>query len=297
MPEIIEDAVQPKAWYTALPRPQYATLEKVADDGWYAAYKLPNQIYAIYEPRHFQEVISFLVLGEKKALMVDTGMGFKPIRPMVESLTGLPVMVVNTHSHFDHIGGNWEFQEGYVLDTEPSRHRMANGLTHDEVKKNLVGDSTVGPYPEGFDPETYHIKPAPHWHFIKEGHEFDLGGRTLKVISTPGHSPDSLMLADDGNHLLFTGDTVYPATMYAHLSAPDGMMSEQGTYRRTMRRVADAYSGYTIICSHNEPLRPGSMLTAIADAFDGIEAGTLPYAVDSKGLKKYSFDGFAITTF
>jgi len=296
MPEKIENAVQPKAWYSALPRAQYSELKKVTEDGWFEVYELPHNILAIYEPRHFQEVISFLVLGSEKAMLVDTGMAFKNIKPLVESLTELPVFVVNTHSHFDHIGSNWAFEEGYILDTPPSRHRMMNGLTHDEVKKNLVDDSTWGPYPEGFDEESYCIKPSPHWNYIQDGHVFDLGGRCFKVIATPGHSPDSIMLADDDNKVLFTGDTVYPATMYAHLSAPDGMKSEQGVYRRTMRRVADAYSGYTIVCSHNEPLRDGSMLTAIADAFDAIENGLQPNAVDEGGLNKYQFDGFAITT-
>ena len=296
MAQKIENAVQPKAWYTALPRPQYATLKKVKEDGWYEVYELPSNIFAIYEPRHFQEVISFLVPGKDKAMLVDTGLGFKPIKPLVESLTDLPVFVVNTHCHFDHIGGNYEFTEGYIFDSQPSRHRMANGLTHDEVKKNLEGDSTWGDYPEGFVPETYHVKPSAGWTFIKDGHVFDLGGRTFKVTSTPGHSPDSIMLADDENKLLFTGDTVYPATLYAHLSAPEGMSSEQSVYRRTMRAVSDAYAGYTILCSHNEPVRPGSMLTDIADAFDAIETGTAEYAVDEGGLKKFQFDGFAIVT-
>ena len=296
MPEKIENAVQPAAWYEALPRPQYSQLKKVNADDWFEVYELPHQIYAIYEPRHFQEVISFLVLGEEKAMLVDTGMAFKNIKPLVESLTDLPIFVMNSHSHFDHIGSNWAFEEGYILDTEPSRYRMMNGLGYEDVCKNLVGDSTWGPYPEGFDPDTYCIKPAPHWNYVQDGHMFDLGGRTIKVIATPGHSPDSVMLADDKNKVLFTGDTVYPATMYAHLSAPDGMKSEQGVYRRTMRRIADAYSGYSIVCSHNEPLREGSMLTAIADAFDAIENGLEPNAVDEGGLNKYQFDGFAITT-
>ena len=296
MPEKIEDAVQPKAWYDALPRPQYKELKKVLADDWFEVYELPNQVYAIYEPRHFQEVISFLVLGSQKAMLVDTGMGFKKIKPIVDQLTKLPVFVVNTHSHFDHIGGNWEFTEGYILDTEPSRFRMTNGLMEKDVIKHLVEDSVWGDYPEGFDPDNYYIKPVPYWNYIQSGHCFDLGGRQIEILATPGHSPDSIMLADKDNQILFTGDTVYPATMYAHLSSDDGMLSEQGVYRRTMHQVADAFSTYQIYCSHNEPLRDGAMLTAIADAFDAIENGLTPDAVDEKGLNKYQFDGFAITT-
>ena len=76
MPEKIADAVQPDAWYEALPRPQYATLEAVEQpDPWFSVYRLPHDVYAIYEPGHFQEVISYLVLGGEKALLIDTGMG------------------------------------------------------------------------------------------------------------------------------------------------------------------------------------------------------------------------------
>ena len=107
---------------------------------------------------------------------------------------------------------------------------------------------------------------------------------------------DSIMLADDDARLLFTGDTVYPATLYAHLASGDGMCSDFETYRRTMRRTAEAFADYTLLCSHNEPLRSGSMLTAVADAFDAVAAGDLPYAVDAGGLRKYQFDDFALVT-
>ncbi len=292
----IKDAVQPAKWFEALPRPQYKTLKQVFTDGWFDVYELPGGIYAIYEPAHFQEVISFLVPGKEKAMLVDTGLGIGDIKAVVDQLTSLPVFVVNTHCHFDHIGGNHQFAEGYILDTPSSRSRILNGMPHSDTKQQLEGEATWKPYPAGFDPEAYEIKPSVGWTFIKEGHAFELGGREFTVLSTPGHSPDSLMLADDENKLLFTGDTFYPATLYAHLESKDGMLSEQGTYRRTMRCLADAYADYTLVCSHNEPLRPGETLVAVADAFDAIAENKAAYALDESGLKKYQFDGFAIVT-
>ena len=173
---------------------------------------------------------------------------------------------------------------------------MAKGIPHADSVQQLAGDSAWKPYPAGFDPDAYETKPSPGWQFIADGRVFDLGGRSFRVVATPGHSPDSIMLADDDAGLLFTGDTVYPATLYAHLASGDGMCSDFETYRRTMRRTAEAFADYTLLCSHNEPLRSGSMLTAVADAFDAVAAGDLPYAVDAGGLRKYQFDDFALVT-
>ena len=296
MPEKIADAVQPDAWYEALPRPQYATLEAVEQpDPWFSVYRLPHDVYAIYEPGHFQEVISYLVLGGEKALLIDTGMGMGNIKKMVDFLTDKPLVVVNTHSHFDHIGCNWMFEKVHIYNHPGAIRRMKEGLTHQEVEDNLKPCSNWIPYPADFVPEEYAIKPC-NYVPIENGHQFDLGGRVLTAFITPGHSPDSIMLADDANKLLFTGDTFYPATLYAHLDSHDGLKSVIDTYKKTMEEVAAKYGDYTLICSHNEPMREGKTLGQVADAFAAIETGDLPYQEDENHLKKYTFDGFCIVT-
>lgn len=292
----IQNAVQPEAWYQALPRPQYQTLEQVPSaDPWFSVYRLRPDLYAIYESRHFQEVISYLIIGRDRALLQDTGMGIGNIRKVVDDLYSGEVVVVNTHSHFDHIGGNHLFPLVHILDHPVAIKRMKYGLPHDMVRQNLVGDSTILPYPEGFDPATYHIEPC-HYTAIQSGHIFDLGDKQLQVIATPGHSPDSLMLFDEANKLLFTGDTYYPATLYAHLDSPDGLTSAVDIYRKTIHMIADRFSAYTVYASHNEPVRPGRVLTEVAAAFDAIAAGTKEYETDSAGLKKYVFNDFCIVT-
>ena len=101
-------------------------------------------------------------------------------------------------------------------------------------------------------PEEYAIKPC-NYVPIENGHQFDLGGRVLTAFNTPGHSPDSIMLADDANKLLFTGDTVYPATLYAHLDSHDGLKSVIDTYKTVSYTHLDVYK-------RQRPLwvRPGS---------------------------------------
>jgi mRNA-degrading endonuclease RelE of RelBE toxin-antitoxin system len=115
--KVVENVVQSSNWWDALPRESWSQFEKVTvKEDWFEVYKLPGNVYAIYEPGQFQEVISFLILGDKKALLWDTGMGIGDIKSCVGELTNLPVFVVNSHSHMDHIGGNWQFDEIYIYD-------------------------------------------------------------------------------------------------------------------------------------------------------------------------------------
>ncbi|MBR0385349.1 MAG: MBL fold metallo-hydrolase, partial [Erysipelotrichaceae bacterium] len=174
--------------------------------------------------------------------------------------------------------------------------RAENGLSHEEVADNMAEGSNAAPYPDGFDENTYFIKPANSFTTFAGGDIFDLGNIRFEVIQTPGHSPDSVMFADHENKILFTGDTFYPATLYAHITHNDGSDSDFETYRQTMHRLAEKFSDYTLITSHNEPLRPGIELIKVAKAFDAIAAGGLDYNEDDRHLKKYTFEDFCIVT-
>ncbi len=77
-------------WCRALPRPEYKTLERVAvSDPWFEIYKPASGVFAIYEPHQAEEVISYLIVGEKRALLFDTRMGMSDIKVTTE-LTKLP---------------------------------------------------------------------------------------------------------------------------------------------------------------------------------------------------------------
>ncbi|MEI3580641.1 MAG: MBL fold metallo-hydrolase [Acutalibacteraceae bacterium] len=140
-----DSAMQPEHWYDALPRPAYASLERVpVTEDWFEVYRIQPDLYAIYEPGHFQEVISYLITGSEKALLVDTGLGMGNIRKVVEELTSLPVIVMNTHTHFDHIGGNALFDTVYA----PITPRHDDGFPLEPLPRSWQRRSPRAPMPD-----------------------------------------------------------------------------------------------------------------------------------------------------
>ena len=89
-----------------------------ASDDWFQVYEAANGVYSIVEPYQFEETISHLIVGEDRALLFDTGLGLLPIRPVVERVTSLPVSVLNSHTHYDHVGGNAESGNQLVFVTD-----------------------------------------------------------------------------------------------------------------------------------------------------------------------------------
>ena len=85
------------AWCRELPRPQYKSLERIdIGSDWFEVYRIKDGVFAIYEPHQFEEVISYLIVGEKRALLFDTGMGISKISDVTAKLTSLPITVMNS---------------------------------------------------------------------------------------------------------------------------------------------------------------------------------------------------------
>ena len=132
-----------------LPRAAYAAFEKhAASNDWFEVYEVAADTYAIYEPFQWQEVISYLVLGSERALLFDTGNGIGDIRRVVDSLTDLPVVVVNSHSHYDHVGGNHQFDDIRSVATALTRER-SRGIAHDVVAAEVSAAALCRGLPDG----------------------------------------------------------------------------------------------------------------------------------------------------
>lgn len=293
-PSTVNEKVQGRGegkdnWYDALPRPAWSEFELVEQSQpWFEVYEVAPSVFAIYEPGQFEEVISYLIVGSDRALLFDTGLGIGDIRQVVSDFTPLETIVLNSHTHYDHVGGNHQFEKIYGTDKEFSLDNQ-RGRPHEGVKE-FVGEGWIWkPLPEGFSPADYVSAPFQITHFVSDGEIIDIGGRTFEVVLTPGHAPDALCLLDRENRLLFVGDTFYPASLYAHLHGSDFQ-----SYAETAARLADLEAEVDFILpAHNEPLLKSTYLTAFRDAFQAMRAEGTPFVM-TDGAREYAFDGFSI---
>ena len=277
-------------WCRHLPRPGYAKLERIpVDSDWFEVHRVQPGLYTISEPRQYEEVISYLIVGSKRALLWDSGMGISNIDPVVKKLTSVPVIVLNSHTHPDHIGGNFEFNEVWGFQTDFTRQNT-KGYSDPEMKAWVAPDHLCGALPPGFNPGTYAIKPYRISRFVKDQEMIDLGGRHLEVIHTPGHTPDSLCLMDRKNRLLFTGDTFYPGPIY--LYSPETNFED---YIQSVKRLVQLSDQVDmLLTAHNEPGASVNSLGALHSAVEQIKSGQMKPMDHQDGSHEYFFQGFSI---
>ena len=272
-------------WCRALPRPEYKTLERLpVSDPWFEVYKPAPDVFAIYEPHQAEETIAYLIVGDKKALLFDTGMGISDIKKVTAELTKLPIIVLNSHTHDDHVGGNWEFTTVYGMDTDFTR-KNAEG-SHEDAQAEITPDQICGILPKGFDPKAYATRPWKITAYIHDGDRFDLGGRTLEVMATPGHTPDAISLIDRAHGLLFTGDTYYPAAIWLYRPETD-----LDAYAKSIRRLAALAPQIKLVLgAHNIPVAQPSVLPRLVAAFDAVRAEKVAASPESAGKVLYKVD-------
>lgn len=258
-------------------------LKKVeTGSGWFEVYELPGKVYAIMEPHHFQEVISYLIVGNEEALLLDTGMGLSDIKKIVQKLWDGKLTVINSHVHFDHVGNNYMFDEVLVYNDLGAVDRLRRGYAGKELLPHLKRGLFDSGYMEKLDIGNYAIPPS-RYKTVENGHMIDLGGRVIKVIHTPGHSPESIMLLDSDNKTLFTGDTYYPGHLYAHYEGDFYRNSNVEIYADTMAAVSLlADELVSLHPSHNDPVCDPQMLKKTAAALRKLADGK-----DAAGTRLY----------
>jgi glyoxylase-like metal-dependent hydrolase (beta-lactamase superfamily II) len=274
-------------WCKALPRPEYKSLKRIdTSDPWFEVYEPATGVYAIHEPHQAEETISYLIVGDKQALLFDTGMGISDIKRTAQELTSLPIAVLNSHTHNDHVGGNWEFENVYGMDMDFTR-KNAEG-SREAAQAELSSGSICGELPKGFDRKTYATKPWKITRYVHSGDEIDLGNRTLEVIATPGHTPDSICLLDSANGLLFTGDTYYPGPIW--LFRPE---TDLNAYVASVKRIAALAPRLKLVLGqHNVPVANPSVLPRLLAAIQAVREGKGTITPGDPGIAVHKYDGF-----
>lgn len=237
------------------PPPLLGESTEQASSRWYADYFIVEDIdartFAIGEPLYYQQNFSYLIAGTERAVLFDAGPGYRDIRAVAESLTDLPITFIPSHFHYDHTGNQITFDRVAVVDLPRLRERAPDN------KLTLTWYEHLGSG-EGIDAPTLDVD---EW--LPIGSEIDLGGRTLRVLYTPGHTNDSISLLDNENGAIFVGDFIYPGPLYAFL--PNSSMQDYLDGSGNLLR--DAKSGSTLFTAHRDT-PPGIPILSTEDVKD-----------------------------
>lgn len=254
------------------------------DQPWFEVRRVEPGIFIIEEPFQVELVKSYLVEGNDRAILIDTGCGVGDLRRLVEGLTQLPVTVVNSHAHWDHIGSNWQFDDIWIHEAEAVK--LTEGVPNSKLRPAFQPDQLTGPLPTGFDPYSIAFPPTSASRTLTGGERIDLGGRWLDVIHAPGHSPGGICLLDSANRALFTTDVAYAG--YLYVDRPDDLP----VYIQSLHRLADLVPDLDVLYpSHDaSPISP-EWLPKLRDGIAAIIAGRLPDKI-AGDMATYEFDGF-----
>ena len=156
----------------------------------------------------------YLIEGTKKAVLIDTGVGFKGLREHIEQLTDLPLEVVISHGHLDHAGGVTQFEKVWYSPEDlplleealnvKQRMGFAKGVCEKYCSPDMITENDFSGGAADLA-ETVFLD-------LKDRQEFDLGGRCLKVIRAPGHTQGICVFYDDLSQSLFVGDACNPSS-------------------------------------------------------------------------------------
>jgi glyoxylase-like metal-dependent hydrolase (beta-lactamase superfamily II) len=203
---------------------------------WFSRSIVDERTTMLTEPfvHQFMRANIWHLRGRDADLLVDTGMGIRPLAPAIGTPQDKPLLVVATHIHLDHVGSLHEFasRAGPAM-SAAQFESMDDAATYADMFRDLEGAVSKLPS-QGWASADYRIAPAPLTRRLDEGDIVDLGDRRFRVLHLPGHSPDSIALFDEADGLFFSGDAIYDAMLVDDL--PD---SDRAAYRRTMQRLLD----------------------------------------------------------
>lgn len=242
---------------------------------------------------------NFLIVGSKRAALIDTGCGTGNLRGLVEDLAGEAYDVIDTHGHSDHVAANYQFDEIYIgREDEALMRRLFESPAEKEIfyrsMRIYAGDVTQ-PDREHFSSMAYkrafeEASADFRVRYLEDGMIFDLGGTTLEAIHVPGHTPGGYVLLDIGNRRLFAGDAVLRHVSVLHdggMKVPDFVEGMEKLW--TMR---DRFDWIVSAHGHRQPgfrpLEPEyiSKLIRCAKSID-VAQSTVRHEADGDGYEFY----------
>lgn len=231
-------------------------------NNWFTIDEIESDTCILSEYRHWEETHCYLLNGSKHSLLIDTGLGICDIHEQVMKLTSKPVIAVATHIHWDHIGGHRYFPEFYAHSDELNWLNGEFPLTLEQIKQMVVDRCDL---PQGYDVNTYEFFQGTPTRILRDGDAIDLGGRIIKVLHTPGHSPGHLCFWEEDRKYLFTGDLVYKDTLFAYYPSTDPQ-----AYLASLRKIAALPVKRVLPAHHSLDIHP-EILIRMRNAFGDLD--------------------------
>jgi len=222
-------------------------------DRWFDRRSAGDGITHIWEP-HVKPLLRcniWHVAGRDRHLMIDTGLGVVSLMEAARDILEKPVTAFATHTHSDHTGGIFEFEDRIVHSEEARSMAEARDLF--PLRASLLGEEGLAALAEagygvdpgddyfidailyaGYDPDAYDLKPAPATQIVEEGDVISLGDRSFEVLHLPGHSPGSAGLWEKETGILFSGDAIYDGPLLDNIPG-----AEIDRYIATMERLVE----------------------------------------------------------
>lgn len=256
-------------------------MQRMADH-WFTVELIDNDTYVISEYKHREETHCYLLLGKDNALLIDTGLGVANLKEVVHKITNLPIMVVTTHVHWDHIGGHALFDSFAVFESEKEWIQNKFPLPLDVVKSNLM-DETCD-FPREFSLEKYRVFQGVPKQLLYDNDEIDLGERMVRVVHTPGHSPGHCCFYEKERMHLYSGDLIYNGCLDMFYPSTDPELFIQSIDKVNKLKIEKIMPGH-----HDLDVSVG-IISKIQTAFEELKfTGNLK---QGKGI--FEFEGFQI---
>lgn len=199
----------------------------------FQAEKVSDRITRIFA---FSSELMYLVEGDERAALLDSGSGIGFVRPFVEELCKKPLTVLLTHGHVDHAMGASEFPAGDVYINQEDAYIYDPHSTYAFRKDGLflMGDLGKSVTEKDFTP----IMPIQAYHDLKEGNRFELGGVSVEMYACPGHTRGSLVMLIPEERTVLLGDACNSNTFLF-----EDYSTSIETYRESLLALGEKLSG------------------------------------------------------